>query len=70
MFRCDFDVMESLEILEELGELNTAFMTLSMSFSPIWLIFIISHEESQGIFFQGPGLKPCKQYMKHEGRRQ
>ena len=24
MFRCDFDVMESLEILEELGELNTA----------------------------------------------
>ena len=24
IFRCDFDVMENLESLEELGELNTA----------------------------------------------
>ena len=25
MFRCDFDVMESLKNLEEFGEVNTAF---------------------------------------------
>ena len=28
IFRCDFDVMENLESLEELGELNTAKYTL------------------------------------------
>ena len=28
MFRCDFNVMESLEILEELGELNTVQQTI------------------------------------------
>ena len=29
MFRCDFDVMESLENLEEFGDLNTPVVVVS-----------------------------------------
>jgi len=64
MFRCDFDVMESLESLEKFGELNTAMESFVSATQTEYLI----PKEREYVLHREQELQACQQCMIREGK--